>query len=85
MWDVNPVNISNNPSAMRLLCAMFGRPLCLPPAARRQSVTGYCDTYTDQNITDKACARGDVRIVKYISPWRPALQCEGVRSRGYQR
>ena len=27
---------------------MFGRPLCLPPPARRQSVTGYCDTYTDQ-------------------------------------
>ena len=27
MWDVNPVSISNNPSAMRLSCVMCGLPL----------------------------------------------------------
>ena len=31
-----------NRSAARMSCVMFGRPLRLPPAARRQSVTGYC-------------------------------------------
>ena len=78
-------NIRINPSVTRLSCVMCGLPLCFQPPARCQSATGYSHAYTYQNITDKACTGGDVRIVKYMSPWRPALQCEGLRSRIYQR